>query len=278
MTSSLSPASDATPTLPRAQIRVRGLSKRYRTARSRQDALQDVNLDIGAGEFVSLLGPSGCGKTTLLKIIGGLTSRSSGEVQIDGAGVEDALKARKFGFVFQDATLLPWRTVLGNAELLLDITGARGESESVKQLLETVGLKGFEDYYPSQLSGGMRQRVALARALALSPQILLMDEPFAALDALTRGRMQEELLQLWEDTRFTVLFVTHSIPEAVRIGSRILLLSAHPGQVRAELDSTGVDTLEPDGTPLSEYIEQLLFQEDPKEGTTNPTNRRTAHV
>lgn len=234
MTSSLSPASDATPTLPRAQIRVRGLSKRYRTARSRQDALQDVNLDIGAGEFVSLLGPSGCGKTTLLKIIGGLTSRSSGEVQIDGAGVEDALKARKFGFVFQDATLLPWRTVLGNAELLLDITGARGESESVKQLLETVGLKGFEDYYPSQLSGGMRQRVALARALALSPQILLMDEPFAALDAITRDRMGEELLRIWDGTR-TVVFVTHSIPEAVLLSDRVVVLSARPGRIRADV-------------------------------------------
>ena len=134
-----------------------------------------------------------------------------------------------------------------------------------------VKLTQFADSLPHTLSGGMKQRVAIARGMAMEPQILLMDEPFAALDALTRGKMQEELLQLWEDTKFTVLFVTHSIPEAVRIGSHILLLSAHPGQVRAELDSNGVDSVEPDGRRLTQYIEDLLSQDE-------VTQRRTAHV
>lgn len=215
-------------------IEIRGLGKRYRTARTTQEALHAVDLDIASGEFVSLLGPSGCGKTTLLKIIGGLVSRSGGDVRIDGASVEDALRARKFGFVFQDATLLPWRTVAGNAGLLLDVTGGGSQSALVEQLLETVGLKGFEDYYPAQLSGGMRQRVALARALALSPEILLMDEPFAALDAITRDRMGEELLRIWDGSR-TVVFVTHSIPEAVLLSDRVVVLSARPGRVRADV-------------------------------------------
>jgi NitT/TauT family transport system ATP-binding protein len=216
------------------QIVIRGVDKRYRSVRSTQTALHDVNLTIRNGEFISLLGPSGCGKTTLLKIIGGLVPRSAGDVQIDGATVDKALEARKFGFVFQDATLLPWRTVVGNASLLLDITGQRNQSQSVEQLLAMVGLKGFEDYYPAQLSGGMKQRVALARALAIDPEILLMDEPFAALDAITRDRMGEELLRIWDGAR-TVIFVTHSIPEAVLLSDRVIVMSARPGRVRADV-------------------------------------------
>jgi NitT/TauT family transport system ATP-binding protein len=242
----------------REQIVISGLHKRYRTTRTTQVALQDVNLTIRAGEFVSLLGPSGCGKTTLLKIIGGLVQRSRGEIAIDGAQVEEALRARKFGFVFQDATLLPWRTVMGNASLLLDITGERGEA-SVQDLLETVGLKGFEEFYPSQLSGGMKQRVALARAMALSPDILLMDEPFAALDALTRDRMGEELLRIWDGTR-TVVFVTHSIPEAVLLSDRVVVLSARPGRIVADVT---IDLPRPrtgqmrNGAEFSRYEAQL---------------------
>ena len=165
-------------------IEVSRLTHRFSSERT---ALHDVELEIGAHEFVSLLGPSGCGKTTLLKIIGGLIEASEGSVRIDDGTVREALHERRFGFVFQDPTLLPWRTVMGNATLLLDTTGQK--NEQVPALLETVGLAGFEDSYPAQLSGGMRQRVALARALALSPEILLMDEPFAALDAITRDRM-----------------------------------------------------------------------------------------
>jgi NitT/TauT family transport system ATP-binding protein len=216
-----------------AHIVMRGLHKRYRSARTTQEALRDVNLTIRQGEFVSLLGPSGCGKTTLLKIIGGLVPRSGGDLTIDGGGVQEALRARKFGFVFQDATLLPWRTVAGNASLLLDVIG-QGNRSLIQELLDTVGLSGFENYYPAQLSGGMKQRVALARALALSPEILLMDEPFAALDAITRDRMGEELLRIWDGAR-TVVFVTHSIPEAVLLSDRVVVLSARPGRIEADV-------------------------------------------
>jgi NitT/TauT family transport system ATP-binding protein len=216
------------------QIVIRGLHKRYQSGRTMHSALQDVNLTVRSGEFVSLLGPSGCGKTTLLKIIGGLVPRSAGDVSIDGEGVEKALNARKFGFVFQDPTLLPWRNVISNASLLLDITGQKGQLATVKQLLDVVGLNGFEGFMPSQLSGGMKQRVALARALALGPEILLMDEPFAALDAITRDRMGEELLRIWDGTR-TVVFVTHSIPEAVLLSDRVVVLSARPGRIRADV-------------------------------------------
>jgi NitT/TauT family transport system ATP-binding protein len=216
------------------QIVIRGLHKRYRSGKTTNAALQDVSLTIRSGEFVSLLGPSGCGKTTLLKIIGGLVARSAGEVSIDGQGVDKALKARKFGFVFQDATLLPWRDVTSNVSLLLDVTGQQAQRANVQELLTVVGLKGFEKFYPSQLSGGMKQRVALARALALGPEILLMDEPFAALDALTRDRMGEELLRIWDGNR-TVVFVTHSIPEAVLLSDRVVVLSARPGRIRADI-------------------------------------------
>jgi NitT/TauT family transport system ATP-binding protein len=218
-----------------AQIAVRGAAKRYRTAGGgSQEALASVDLEIPRGEFVSLLGPSGCGKTTLLKLIGGLIPHTSGELLVDGEPVERALKQRKFGFVFQDATLLPWKNVLGNASLLLDITGQHDTTDRVRSLLRTVGLGGFEDFYPAQLSGGMKQRVSLARALALGPEILLMDEPFAALDAITRDRMGEELLKILDGSR-TVVFVTHSIAEAVLLSDRVVVMSARPGRVVADV-------------------------------------------
>jgi ABC-type nitrate/sulfonate/bicarbonate transport system, ATPase component len=218
-----------------AQIAVRGVAKRYRTLhRGTQEALASVDLEIPRGQFVSLVGPSGCGKTTLLKIIGGLIERSSGELLIDGETVEAALKQRKFGFVFQDATLLPWKNVIDNASLLLDITRQHGGPDRVRSLLKMVGLEGFEQFYPSQLSGGMKQRVSLARALALGPAILLMDEPFAALDAITRDRMGEELLKILDGSR-TVVFVTHSIPEAVLLSDRVVVMSSRPGRVMADV-------------------------------------------
>jgi NitT/TauT family transport system ATP-binding protein len=217
-----------------ARVAVRGLVKRFAGADAVQTALEGIDLEIRANEFVSLLGPSGCGKTTLLRIIGGLVEPSRGEVKIDGDSVSNALRARKFGFVFQDATLLPWRTVADNAALLLDVTGRQDRRDVVGSLLETVGLTGFEAHYPSQLSGGMRQRVALARALALSPEILLMDEPFAALDAITRDRMGDELLRIWDGSR-SVVFVTHSIPEAVLLSDRVVVMSARPGRIVADV-------------------------------------------
>ena len=218
-----------------SHITVLGAAKSYRTARGgAQEALASVDLEIPRGQFVSLLGPSGCGKTTLLKLIGGLIPRSSGDLLVDGEPVEAALRQRKFGFVFQDATLLPWKNVVDNASLLLDITGQRNSRDRVRSLIRIVGLEGFEDFYPAQLSGGMKQRVSLARALALEPEILLMDEPFAALDAITRDRMGEELLKILDGSR-TVVFVTHSIPEAVLLSDRVVVMSARPGRVVADV-------------------------------------------
>jgi NitT/TauT family transport system ATP-binding protein len=227
----LDPGAPAT----RAQIAAHDVAKSYPTAKGgRQEALASVDLEIPRGQFISLLGPSGCGKTTLLKMIGGLIGPSGGTLAIDGQPVASAVRQRKFGFVFQDATLLPWRNVLDNATLLLDVTGQGDGRERVRDLLQMVGLRGFEHYYPSQLSGGMKQRVALARALALEPEILLMDEPFAALDAITRDRMGEELLKILDGSR-TVVFVTHSIREAALLSDRVVVMSARPGRVVADV-------------------------------------------
>jgi NitT/TauT family transport system ATP-binding protein len=217
-----------------ARVEVRNLTHRFNAGGRVMTVLDDVSLDVHDNEFVSLLGPSGCGKTTLLRLIGGLVTPTAGAVEVDGGSVGDALKARRFGFVFQDATLLPWRTVADNAALLLDVTKQRDHRDRVAPLLRTVGLEGFEDHYPAQLSGGMRQRVALARALALSPDILLMDEPFAALDAITRDRMAEELLRIWDGSR-AVVFVTHAIPEAVLLSDRVIVMSARPGRIAADV-------------------------------------------
>jgi len=215
-------------------VEVRAASKQFLSRAGRQTALSAVDLTIGPGQFVSLLGPSGCGKTSLLRIIGGLLEPTTGTVSIDGRSVDDAVRARKFGFVFQDATLLPWRTVRANAMLLLDVIGRRNEEARVDALLETVGLSQFANHYPAQLSGGMRQRVALARALALDPEILLMDEPFAALDAITRERLGVELLGIWDGAR-AVVFVTHSISEAVLLSDRVVVMSTSPGRVVADI-------------------------------------------
>jgi NitT/TauT family transport system ATP-binding protein len=217
-----------------AAVDARAVTKRFASQAGVQTALEEVSLTVRDGEFVSLLGPSGCGKTTLLRIIGGLERPSSGDLRIEDGTVDSALQSRKFGFVFQDAALLPWRTVFDNAALLLDVTGQADARDRVAPLLEMVGLAGFEGHYPAQLSGGMRQRVALARALALDPDILLMDEPFAALDALTRDRMGEELLRIWDGGR-AVVFVTHSIAEAVLLSDRVVVLSARPGRIVADV-------------------------------------------
>jgi NitT/TauT family transport system ATP-binding protein len=238
------------------RVSVRGLVKRFAGADKVQTALEGIDLEIRPNEFVSLLGPSGCGKTTLLRIIGGLVEPSGGEVEIDGDSVRSALRARKFGFVFQDATLLPWRTVADNAALLLDVTGRQDDRDVVGKLLETVGLEGFEAHYPAQLSGGMRQRVALARALALSPEILLMDEPFAALDAITRDRMGDELLRIWDGSR-SVVFVTHSIPEAVLLSDRVVVMSARPGRIVADVT---IDLPRPRGDDVRTSPAYLEYQ------------------
>jgi len=194
-------------------------------------ALQDVNLDVERGEFISVVGPSGCGKTTFLRIIAGLEPASSGEVLLDGRAVHRPSGDR--GFVFQSDNLLPWRTVFANAIIGREVAGQVGPAERQRtmELLKLVGLEGFENYHPRQLSGGMRQRVNLARALAIDPEILLMDEPFSALDAQTREIMQTELMRIWEEGRKTVLFVTHQIDEAVFLSDRVLVFARRPGRL-----------------------------------------------
>jgi len=215
-----------------------GVTLQYKTADHLVTATWRVGFDVFAGERFVVLGPSGCGKSTLLKAVAGFMQPVEGEIRLAGAPITRPGSDRMM--VFQEFDqLLPWKTVLGNVmfPLLVNRRMARSEAEAhARELLAKVNLSRFEGVHPHMLSGGMKQRTAIARALAMEPKVLLMDEPFAALDALTRVKMQDELIELWDDTHFTVLFVTHSIAEAVKIGNRILLLSPHPGQVKAELN------------------------------------------
>ena len=199
------------------------------------EALRGINLGIERGEFIAVVGPSGCGKTTFLRIVAGLEAATAGDVKLDGRIVRAPGTDR--GFVFQNDSLLPWRTVFANALIGREVAGAVGPADRkrIMELLKLVGLEGFEAYYPRQLSGGMRQRVNLARALAIDPEILLMDEPFAALDAQTREIMQTELLRIWERGGKTVLFVTHQIDEAVFLSDRVLVFARRPGRLQAEI-------------------------------------------
>jgi NitT/TauT family transport system ATP-binding protein len=199
------------------------------------EALRSIDLDVARGEFIAVVGPSGCGKTTFLRIVAGLEQATSGEVRLDGRLVREPSGDR--GFVFQNDSLLPWRTVLANAIIGREVAGPIGPDDRKRtmELLKLVGLEGFEHYHPRQLSGGMRQRVNLARALAIDPEILLMDEPFAALDAQTREIMQAELLRIWERGQKTVLFVTHQIDEAVFLSDRVLVFARRPGRLQEEV-------------------------------------------
>lgn len=215
------------------KIEVRHVAKTFRRRGSDASvhALSDVSLSINAGEFICLLGPSGCGKTTLLRMMNGLIEPDAGEVLIDGEG--PPIPGPKAGFVFQSFRLLPWATVAENVQFPLKIQGVAPaiRREKSQKFIQMVGLAGFERSYPHELSGGMQQRVGLARALAIEPQILLMDEPFAALDAQTREFMQIELSRIWEDARIAVVFVTHSLDEALFLADRIVLMRPRPGQV-----------------------------------------------
>ena len=219
-----------------ASIEARNLTKTYASRDGDVVALQDVSLRVTDSEFVAILGPSGCGKSTLLRILDGLTSADGGQVLMDGRPIERPTQER--GFVFQSFNLFPWRTVRGNIEFGMEIKGAsKVERKRVSQrLIELVGLQGFEGKYPHELSGGMQQRVGIARALAIDPAVLLMDEPFGALDAQTREDMQDELLRIWAAARKTVLFVTHSIEEAIYLSDRVLIMTPRPGRVLAVLD------------------------------------------
>jgi len=237
---------------------VRGVTLQYRTTEHVVTATHRVSFSIYPGDRFILLGPSGCGKSSLLKAVGGYLAPLEGEITLKGKRITGPGPDRMM--VFQEFDqLLPWKTVTENVVFPLLATGklSRKEAfEKARHYIDKVGLTRAKDSYPHTLSGGMKQRVAIARGMAMEPEILLMDEPFAALDALTRRTMQDELLRLWDDTKFTVLFVTHSINEAIRIGNRILLLSPHPGQVRAELNST--DDVSHIGA-LETQIHDLLF-------------------
>ncbi len=214
----------------------RGVSVRFLSERRTVTALEDVSFSVEPGGFTSLLGPSGCGKSTLLRVVADLIPPSEGQMTVLGLSPEEARKARALGFVFQDAALLPWRTALQNVELPLEVGGRREMPQGAatpRELLALVGLAGWENSYPHELSGGMRQRVAIARALLGGPRLLLMDEPFGALDEITRDRLNEELRRIWAETGATILFVTHSVYEAVFLADQVLVLSANPGRVAA---------------------------------------------
>ena len=212
-------------------VSARGISKTF--GKGGVTALQNIDLAVGPGEFVSLIGPSGCGKSTLLRVIGDLVEPSSGEIEVNGKSAHRARLDRDYGIVFQAAVLYDWRTVTKNIALPLELLGwsrAR-RAERIAEMVELVELEGFEKHYPWQLSGGMQQRVSIARALSFSPALLLMDEPFGALDEMTRERLNSELLGIWAETGSTVIFVTHSIAEAVYLSTRVVVMSPRPGRI-----------------------------------------------
>jgi len=221
-------------TLATCAVHCERVSVRFTTERGTITALENIDLTIPRGSFLTLLGPSGCGKSTLLRVMADLIEPSSGKISVMGGVAAKARLNREIGFVFQDAALLPWRSVIDNVTLPLEVGGGKAQpgARSPNDLLNLVGLSGWEGAYPHELSGGMRQRVAIARALVSGPRLLLMDEPFGALDEITRDRLNEELLQVWQSTGTTIVFVTHSIYEAAFLGQQVLLLAARPGRVR----------------------------------------------
>jgi NitT/TauT family transport system ATP-binding protein len=229
-------AAAARPTGP--AVEVRGVSQVFDTGRTSVHALAGIDLSVARGEFVSLIGPSGCGKSTLLRVVADLVTPTDGEVLVNGKTARQARLDHDYGIAFQSAGLLEWRTVARNVELPLELHGVsrRERRERAKELLALVGLSEFTDARPSELSGGMQQRVAIARALAESPSLLLMDEPFGALDEMTRERMQAELLRISRATDSAVLFVTHSIAEAVYLSDRVVVMSARPGRITDVVD------------------------------------------
>ncbi|SFJ04146.1 ABC transporter ATP-binding protein [Celeribacter neptunius] len=220
-------------------IDAQGVDLTFQTNDGPVHALKDVNLEINKGDFVSFIGPSGCGKTTFLRCIAGLETPTGGKLTVNGISPEEARKARAYGYVFQAAGLYPWRTIAGNIKLPLEIMGypKSEHDEHVRKVLELVDLSGFEKKFPWQLSGGMQQRASIARALAFDAEILLMDEPFGALDEIVRDHLNEQLLQLWARTEKTIGFVTHSIPEAVYLSTKIVVMSPRPGRITDVIES-----------------------------------------
>jgi NitT/TauT family transport system ATP-binding protein len=231
-------ASHPTPDAVEPVVALRSVGKEFATrSRERFVALDDVELEIWPGEFLTLIGPSGCGKSTVLRLIADLIQPTRGEVAVAGTTARNARLGREYGMVFQQPTLLDWRTVRGNVELPLQLMGygASERARRAEEMLRLVKLHDFADHRPWQLSGGMQQRVSIARALAFEPRLLLMDEPFGALDEMTREHLQMELLGIWERVGTTVVFVTHSIPEAVFLSQRVIVMATHPGRIRVEV-------------------------------------------
>jgi NitT/TauT family transport system ATP-binding protein len=233
------------------------ITKIFNSEKGKIKALEDVNLTVKPAEFLCIIGPSGCGKTTLLRLIAGLDFPSTGGIILDGKEVSGPSPDR--GMLFQEFSLFPWRTVLRNVEFGLEILGIENKREIAEKYIELVGLSGFENRYPYELSGGMKQRVAIARALATDPSILLMDEPFGSVDAQTRNLLQEELLQIWGRTKKTVLFVTHAVDEALYLADRVAVMSVRPGYIREFVD---VDLPRPrkrTSAEVNEIREKLLM-------------------
>ncbi len=236
MTSSSAPATVQDRPDPPAHLALRDVTKTYKSRRGTVDAVAGASFQIARGEFVSVVGPSGCGKSTLLTMVAGLVQASSGKIEIDGEPVDGAHP--RLGVVFQRDALLEWRTVLRNVMLQSEVRGLNGDKHRARaaELLRLAGLEGFDDRYPYELSGGMRQRVSICRALLHEPELLLMDEPFGALDALTRERMSADLLEIHQSSGVSVLFITHSIPEAVLLSDRVVVMTSRPGRIAEIID------------------------------------------
>ncbi|MFC4270200.1 ATP-binding cassette domain-containing protein [Sneathiella chungangensis] len=224
----------------KAVIEIENLDLVFQTADTPVHALADIDLTVNAGDFVSFIGPSGCGKTTLMRVIADLEKPTGGHISVNGMTPEEARQKRAYGYVFQAPALYPWRTVEKNIRLPLEIMGLSGDEQKARAArnLAMVNLEGFEKKFPWQLSGGMQQRVSIARALSVEPDLLLMDEPFGALDEITRDHLNEQLLNLWDTTKKTVIFVTHSIPEAVFLSSKIVVMSPRPGKIIDIIESS----------------------------------------
>jgi NitT/TauT family transport system ATP-binding protein len=238
-------------------VEARDLSLIFRTPDAPVTALSDINLTIRRGDFVSLIGPSGCGKTTLMRVVADLARQTSGTLLVNGGSAEQARLDRAYGYVFQAPALYPWRSIERNIMLPLEIMGmSKAERrERAARYLDLVGLNGFERKFPWQLSGGMQQRVSIARALSFEPALLLMDEPFGALDEITRDNLNVHLLRLWEKTGITVIFVTHSIPEAVFLSSKIVVMSPRPGRILEVIDSDLPADRDLDARETPEFLE-----------------------
>jgi len=238
-------------------VRISNVSNMFTSDKEQLLALKGINLDVPYGQFLCILGPSGCGKTTMLRIIGGLLKPSSGGVTIGGKSPSDVQQDKAVGFVFQEPALLPWRTVTENVCLPLQINQSykNDSRRTAEEYIHLVGLGKFQSYYPFQLSGGMQQRVALARALAFKPSLLLMDEPLAALDEITRGAMRYELLRIWDNAQQTVILVTHSVTDAIILSDRVVVLSSQPGRIKHIVD---IDLQRPRSKSL-EWDEKFMY-------------------